>query len=305
MDSESSQSTLTMRRKKSHRNRRLQSSSDSTSNESDSSASLMQVNFDALKNHTPSKADVDKSNEIDPLSLPSEATNAQNNNDASDNDENSEKSSSNRVHNHTDTEIVENDVKQVFRIKLVPLEKLLSHNKEIIREPQCQPVELSSESSSDQPLIDLIKETKQSPKKRFSKTRRSTAHKSNCIDTSSNESDSNEFDTVTTVRQTKSKPESNVNHDIRQVKVQLNRLPSNLEPLLERYNLCEIRDRHQNILVSRKKSHRNEVHKKKNTNHHFIQLQKKKMFQLFFPLPTNDICKLHFISNSLQFIYVD
>lgn len=264
MDSESDQSNnSTSNRKKPRRNRRLQSSDSDSSNESDPSASLTPVDFDNLKNDITFEANVNSSIE-DPLLLPSDEANIQNNNDDGD----GEKISSDRVHSSSDidNEDAENGVHNACKIKLVPLEQLLSQpNATTNSSSQCQSVDISSDSSSDQLLVDIVKKPETNPKKRFSKSRRTAARNSSCNEIYSNESDSND-DVVPLKAKSKHKSKANKSHDINSVKVRLTRLPTNLEPLLKRFNLSEIRDRHQNILVSRpSKTHRNEVHI---NNHH-------------------------------------
>lgn len=53
---------------------------------------------------------------------------------------------------------------------------------------------------------------------------------------------------------------SSVPKNIYSATVKLDKLPKNLKTLLHKYDLSEIRDRHQNILASRPRTHRNEVY---------------------------------------------
>lgn len=280
MDSENSNSNSSMGRRQPHQNLRILSS-ESESNHSDASANLMQVDFDALKNDSIS---ISTHGDVDPLSLPTNENPAQiqtNDVDEEENDEkndsendvqirndcvNDENSNSHSVQNRSDIDsenAEKNVLNNVHQIKLVPLESLLQKNEQKTTNSKCQSIDISSDSSSDQPLASIIStKPKSSPKKRFTKKR----HRSRNINNSSNESNSDES-TSSPERQRlkrKSKAKNKTyrsEQDILSVKVRLNKLPWNLEPLLKRYNLSEIRDRHQNILFSREKTHRNtEVH---------------------------------------------
>lgn len=319
MDSESSTSDLSMARKKPRQNRRIQSS-ESESNASDASANLMQVDFDALKNDS---ASIGTHGDEDPLSLPSNETPAQMPTNDVDEEENVEKSSEHDVQtrndsdadndenspsNHVqsrsdaDTENAEkNVVNNVHRIKLVPLESLLQMNE--TNSPR-QTIDISSDASSDQPLAAIIKtKAKPSPKKRFTKKR----HKSSDIENSSNESDSDQstssMERQKPKRKTKAKTKKNRSEeDMLSVKVRLHKLPSNLEPLLKRYNLSEIRDRHQNILVSREKTHRNtEVHTNQ-ANFHSQNVSTKKTKEKNCSLTERHVC-LHSSSSFNSILY--
>lgn len=222
---ESEEKHLFAKRNKSWKNRRLEICD---SSDSDSSDSLSEIDVDALKYDTPSI-----NNAIDPLSLQfveeKSVTNAE-----------------------SDDKIVPNDASKTTesnsdcRFELMPLENFVSQI-----ENTKLPVKLSIEPSSDDALVTQIK-----VKSNSSKTPNTTRKSFNNIH------DTDEFDSSVPidVPQRKTKAIStHIDQKIYAVTVRLTRMPSNMEPLLEKYNLIEICDQDQNVIVSRETNHRNEV----------------------------------------------
>lgn len=273
-------------RKKAHRNRRLASDTTSSDNDSsDNDSSVKPVDFDALKTDTPSvrlnnadavtpaseaaSEDDEKMEMDDPLSLPSIDETYEVPSDES-NDAGNNPNQINQV--NCDIENVSSDddkdsEKTVSRLKLVPLETLLVEEKNTKPEkPKCPTVEVSSETSSDELLAELVKP--KSTKKRTSKSRHTERNASHSTDDESN-SDSSQHRKHKS-RTHKSKSKQNQKHDLYSLKVKLFRLPENLQPLLKQYDLSEIRDNDQTIIVSRVKTQRYEVHTRIKQNMHIF-----------------------------------
>lgn len=149
-------------------------------------------------------------------------------------------------------------------LKLVPIESLLKTKH--VSKDECDAIQLSSESSSDNLLVELAK-PKSKPKKKYTKTRRKSSNHQNYTENSTSDS-SNDSDSdvpiATISRKYRAKPKSKRKSTNDQpqnmygARVELIRLPLNMEPLLEKYDLIEICDRHHNVIASR--PHRNEVH---------------------------------------------
>lgn len=218
-------------------------SSDSNESYVDAESSPARIDFDELKNDAANSNHSEK----DELSTHSNDGNFESGN-------NNEKSAA------------ENTSISVSRIKLVPIESLLKATNVVQKKDECHAIELSSGSSSDDVLATLVNKKKESsPKKTYTKTRREIqSNRHNYAEISSND-DSDSDIPITAIKQKRFNEKSKSTHskprDIHSVKVQLTKLPLNLEPLLKKYDLTEIRDRHQNIIVSRKRTRHNEVHK--------------------------------------------
>lgn len=231
MDAESSLSEESMKQKKPHRSNRRIDSDESSSNDSFMSARSQAVEFDALKTDTPSKENADVSND-DPLLLPSN----NNENEAS------------------TTEKADEDVNKVFQIKLVPIANLM--------EKKPPPIEVSSDASTETSDDEPLSRKLTSGKKHFSKhrsTRRLSQLENSDLD--------DELDSDVTKRQPVTKPRHKAKdkstiklpNNVFSAKIKLSRLPSNMEPLLKKYNLSAICDAN-NVVVSRKSTQRNEVY---------------------------------------------
>lgn len=285
-------------------------SKDSTSSESqsDSDNSAKSIDTDPLNtNHTNNSND---SKEI-PIS----------NNEVvhMESDNNNTEKSKDSVSNE------EGSSSNIGKIKIVPLNRLMKND---TKRTNTNSIELSSGSSSDEPLSRLHKSPKKrSPKKRFSKTQKS---RSAYVEISSEESnkvtDSDQSDSDDTILINNRKPKTALKSPITQlsdtssesptpqsletpsksptpqslethsksptpqlletsskspnpqlletssttkqlpdniysVKVNLSKLPSDLNSVLAKHNIVKICDQHQNIIASRDKSHQNEVHK--------------------------------------------
>lgn len=230
MDGESSLSEESIKQKKLHQIRNRINSDESNPNDSDPGACSPRMDFDALKIDTPSKGIADDIS--DPLLLPSN------------NNENEAHTTAN------DDEPVQKVLERQFQIKLVPLESLLKKKD--------TPIELSSvtstETSDDEPLSCIISKTK--TKKKFTKHR--STQRTNQIEIS--DLDESDSDVIVPKRRhkTKDKTTDKLPDNIFSAKIQLSKLPSNMEPLLMEYNLSAICDA-ANVIVSRKCIQRNEV----------------------------------------------
>lgn len=228
----------------------------SSSSESDSNSAFQpaMIDFDALIN------DIDTYETysmIDPITLePTQSNEAaveiENNNQSVD-------------------QTVPNEELKTYKIKLVNIESLLDEKHTVENAKPSNggdAIELSSESSSDQILSKYVRK-RPSPKKRLTKSHRNAQFKR----PSYAEVDSTESDSDASINVPKPKPikSNEISHripidtnpqNIYAVKVKLTKLPSNMEPLLKKYRLIEIRDRHQNIIASRKRTLcTEEVHK--------------------------------------------
>lgn len=203
----------------------------------------------------------------------------------------------------------------IGKIKFVPLNRLMKND---TKKTNKNSIEISSGSSSDEPLSSLHKSSKKrSPKKRFSKTQKS---RSAYVEISSEESnkvtDSDQSDSDDTIIIKSRKPKTTLKSpttqlsdsssespnlqslgtpskspteqlletssksptlqsletssksitkqlpdNIYSVKVNLSKLPSDLNSVLAEHNIVKICDQHHNVIASRDKSHQNEVHK--------------------------------------------
>lgn len=152
------------------------------------------------------------------------------------------------------------------KLTLVPIESLLQTKR--VSNDESDVVNLSSASSSDNLLVELARPKSKSNKK-YTKIRQKTRpNRPNYAEINTSDSSNNSDSDVpiaTISRHSRAKPKSKRKstndqpQDMAAVRVKLKRLPLNMEPLLEKYDLIEIRDRDQNVIASR--PHRNEVHK--------------------------------------------
>lgn len=113
--------------------------------------------------------------------------------------------------------------------------------------------ELSSGSDSSEPLLMLLKNKRSSRRRSQERNSDSTVNETN-----SDESDAGDS-TVSTSQKSNKMSINSHTKDIYSAKVELMKLPSNMESILKKYNLVEIRDAHQNIIASKERTRRNEV----------------------------------------------
>lgn len=215
-------------------------------------------------------------------------------------------------------------------IKLVPIESLMQStvdgskkikDKRTVKchsESAASVEELSSEAKSDDSDddndgddVEFSKsrhkrktKSKNDLKKRFQKLReKAQARRPNYAERSNSEesdetSDDGGSEGAESRQKTKSKSRSantkasssKKQKDVYGATVRLTKLPSNLETLLYKYDLIEIRDRHQKILASR--PHRNEVAIHRKTHHTCVEPQFSIKINLFLCL-LRCVCILH------------
>lgn len=230
MDGESSQSDESNKRKKPCQNEKRIESSESNTSDDDSIARSTGAVFDVLTNNTPSIADTDN-----PLSDPLLVT--------LQNDES--------VNVYSSSEMGDDDITNankrcsVGQIKLVPLENLMPIMDILI--------ELSSGTSTeDEPIDRNISSSKKMLTKARTKPRTSAIE---LIDSDGSDSD---VPIESLRRKTKVNPTNEVPKDMSMVRVKLVKLPTNMEPLLKKYNLSGIFDAN-NVIASRKRTKCSEV----------------------------------------------
>lgn len=158
-------------------------------------------------------------------------------------------------------ESASNEGNFIGKVKLIPLNDLMQPAKKQKEAKLMDSVVLSSESSSDEPLSKLQTE-KLGPQKRLTKRRSShTAH----VEISSDESENSDTDDSMpiAVKQPAEKPAETkeLPDKIYSAKVKLTKLPTDMNSILAKYNLVEIRDRTQSVIASTDKNHHDEVHK--------------------------------------------
>lgn len=211
-----------------------------SSDDSDSCTRISDTDFDALKFDTPSMK-----NANDPLSLP--VVEDKENCAQNDSDEYIQ-------HNSNQTEKSNAFGPPNFKIKIVPLEKLLQKKDTQISNV----VDLSSSSSSDECLVVESKRKTMQPAK-MPKSARQTTRKNYVDSQSSDETDSDVPIAKLPKRKINSISNKKSQQNVYAVKVRLTRMSSNMETLLKKYNLSEISDQYNNIIISRKKKQQNEV----------------------------------------------
>lgn len=236
---------------------KMSSDSKSTSNESsnDSGSSAKHFDFDALKSNQLNDFN-DESNEPSNLNK-SDNSNDSEENPLSQNDAENIPSENNNMEKSDESEPNDEDdpLNSVGRIKMVPIDQLL--RKENNKKTTPASVELSSESSDCEPLL-TQRSIERHSKKEKSKRRR-PQNASSYVEISSSASDTDKSDVISednsATESTKQLPDN-----VYSAKIQLMQLPSNMEPILEQYDLVEIRDADQNVIASRNKSHHTEVY---------------------------------------------
>lgn len=172
----------------------------------------------------------------------------------------------------------------IGKVKLIPLNKLMQPAKKQKEAKSMDSVVLSSESSSDEPLSKL-QTKKPGPQKRLSKKHSSrTAH----IEISSDESENSDTDDSMPIASIVKQPEKPAERKqlpdkIYSAKVKLTKLPTDMNSILAKYNLVEIRDRTQSVIASTDKNHHDEVHKHNSVfvNCFHFSTNKKKRLLLF------------------------
>lgn len=146
-----------------------------------------------------------------------------------------------RIDEHTDGQSKSSVDVKPFSLKCVPIERLTGKREE--------PIAISSSSNSDDPVLVKLA----SPKRRHTKTR-PTRRRQGASYAEMNSASSDD-----SVERPKRKSRSQVNHDVYAVRVNLKPLPSDMAPIMRRFNLSEIRDAHQNVIATREKTQHNEV----------------------------------------------